>query len=58
MIVNEGFEDIYQELEDTEETPDYFDVQINSVLREALDPKLKIRNYGYEGKSMVYPPLI
>ncbi|KAI8908998.1 hypothetical protein EDD86DRAFT_275923 [Gorgonomyces haynaldii] len=44
-LMNETFDDIYNDMEELEDEPEYIDAEVNAILREAVDPKLKMRDY-------------
>lgn len=45
-IMNEGFEEVYEEQESERPTPAFIDAEVAAIIREAIDPKLKARDYG------------
>lgn len=48
ITVNEGFEEVYEDQDDERDCPLYFDQEVSAIFREAIDPKLKSRNYSLE----------
>jgi hypothetical protein len=46
--VKEGFESVYDHIEGDRMNPTYFDDQLSFILREAIDPKMKTREYDLE----------
>ena len=44
-IANEGFDDIYDSVETKRPVPDYFDTQVDAILKEAINPKERLREY-------------
>lgn len=45
-LMNEGFDEIYEEQDSERHDPYWIDLQISQIIRQALDPKLKTRDYG------------
>ncbi|KAJ3319752.1 hypothetical protein HDV06_005953 [Boothiomyces sp. JEL0866] len=44
-IMNESFEEVFDELDEESNTHIYGDAQLEAIYREALDPKLTVRDY-------------
>ena len=44
--MNEGFQEVFEEQEAETSEPTYFDAEVQSIMREALDASLKIRDYS------------
>ncbi|KAI8898816.1 hypothetical protein BC833DRAFT_525477 [Globomyces pollinis-pini] len=52
-ILNEGFDDIYEEIESEQINPVFFDAQVAAIIKEAQDAKLKMRDYGSQNTDMI-----
>ncbi|KAJ3092962.1 hypothetical protein HK100_006800 [Physocladia obscura] len=49
-IMNEGMDDVYESAEDLIRKRDYFDLEVEAILKQALDPK------QYNGRTYAAPP--
>lgn len=47
-MFKEGFENVYDNIDNERNIPTFFDEQIGNIIREAIDPKMKTRDYQLE----------
>jgi hypothetical protein len=52
-LMNAGLDSAFEEQESERPLPEYFDQEVNAVFREALDPKLKSRDFAISKKDTV-----
>ena len=45
-ILNEGFQEVFEEQESENPEPSYFDAEVQAIMRESLDATLKVRDYS------------
>ena len=50
-LLSEGFDDIYENMDEMQATPEYFDAQLSAIVREAIDPKLNRRDYDPDANA-------
>jgi rRNA maturation endonuclease Nob1 len=52
-LMNEGFDEIFEEQDSERKDPYWIDTEISQIIREALDPKLKTRDYSVSNTDSI-----
>ena len=52
-ILNEGFQEVFEEQESEKPEPAYFDAEVQAILRESLDATLKVRDYSLSNQDPI-----
>lgn len=52
-ILNEGFQEVFEEQEYENPEPSYFDAEVQAIMRESLDATLKVRDYSLSKQDPV-----